>query len=233
MHLPCYGKSVVEAYLEQAIKTMIKIYITEDHEMYLEGLALLLSKNKDFVVLGTSLTGKDLLDRLPSVDTDILLLDVHLPDTSEEDLVKTLRQMKPDLKIIYLTLMRGTRNVHKLLKYNIQGYILKDASVEELNSAIRTVYNGGTYFSKEIDIRQSSNLINDISVADSKVEEILSRREIEVLELVCKEYSNVQIAEKLFLSVSTVETHRKNLISKLGVTNTVGLVKFALKNNLL
>lgn len=212
---------------------MITVYITEDHEMYLEGLALLLGKNKDISVTGTSLTGKELIECLPSLDIDILLLDVHLPDISEEELIKIIRQSQPDLKIIYLTLMRGTRSVHKLLKYNIQGYILKNASVEELYGAIQSVFEGGTYFSDEIDVRRENNFTNNISVNDRKIEEILSRREIEVLELVCKEYSNVQIAEKLFISVSTVETHRKNLISKLGVNNTVGLVKFALKNNLL
>lgn len=212
---------------------MIKIYITEDHEMYLEGLALLLGKNKNISVIGTALTGKELLERLPSLEVDILLLDVYLPDIGEEELIKILRRDKPDLKIIYLTLMRGTRSVHKLLKYNVHGYILKNASVEELYTAILTVHEGGSYFSKEIDIRQEHNFVNDISIEDKKIDEILSKREIEVLELVCKEYSNVQIAEKLFLSVSTIETHRKNLISKLGVNNTVGLVKFALRNNLL
>lgn len=212
---------------------MIKIYITEDHEMYLEGLALLLGKNENISVIGTSLTGRELVECIPSLDIDILLLDVHLPDIGEEELIKILRQNKPGLKIVYLTLMRGTRSVHKLLKYDIQGYILKNASVEELYHAIQTVYEGGTFFSNEIDIRRENNFTSDISINDKKIEEILSRREIEVLELVCKEYSNVQIAEKLFISVSTVETHRKNLISKLGVNNTVGLVKFALKNNLL
>lgn len=211
---------------------MIRIFITEDHEMYLEGLALLLKKQPDVEIAGTSLTAKQLLEVLPTLDIDILLLDVHLPDMDEEALIKEIRAIKPTLPVVYLTLMRGTRYVHKLLKYGIQGYILKNASVEELYNAIQTVYKGGMYFSKEIDILKD-DFRNTLTVADNLVSSILSKREIEVLQLVCKEFSNTEIAEKLFLSISTVETHRKNVIAKLGVNNTVGLVKYALKNKLI
>src|SRR5688572_16690743 len=119
---------------------MIKIYITEDHETYLEGLALLLKKQADITIVGTSLSGTDLLQQLPAVEIDILLLDVHLPDLSEEVIIQEVRKLKPRLKVIYLTMMRGTRNVHRLMNYNIQGYLLKNASVEELLTAIRLVH---------------------------------------------------------------------------------------------
>jgi two-component system response regulator NreC len=212
---------------------MIKVFIIEDHEMYMEGLALLLKKQPDVDVTGMTSTGTSLLEKLPSIDADILLLDVHLPDINEEDLLKKIRAAKPDQKIIYLTLMRGTRYIHKLIRHGIQGYILKNAPIEELLSTIREVYNGGTYFSKEIDILSNDDFRSTVTLEDKKVTEILSKREIEILTLICKEFSNTEIAGKLFLSVSTVETHRKNIISKLGVNNTVGLVRFALKNNLI
>jgi len=212
---------------------MIRIFILEDHEMYLEGLALLLKKQEDIEIMGTASTGETLLSQLPALEADILLLDVHLPDIGEEDLLKKIRTIRPDQKIIYLTLMRGTRYVHRLTRHEIQGYVLKNKPVTDLVEAIRTVYGGGSYFSKEIDIINGNDFRNTITVEDRKVEEILSKREIEVLKLVCREFSNAEIAERLFLSVSTVETHRKNLIAKLGVNNTVGLVKFALKNKLI
>jgi len=201
--------------------------------MYLEGLALLLKKQENMEVTGTSSSGKALLDQLSTLDADILLLDVHLPDIGEENLLKEIRAAKPHQKIIYLTLMRGTRYVHKLTRHEIQGYILKNVPVAELVEAIQIVYAGGTYFSKDIDVINGNDFRSTITVEDKKVEEILSKREIEVLKMVCREFSNAEIAERLFLSVSTVETHRKNLIAKLGVNNTVGLVKFALKNKLL
>jgi two-component system, NarL family, response regulator NreC len=213
---------------------MLKVFITDDHELYLEGLVLLLNKQPGIQVVGSALTGKELLQKLQEVEVDILLLDVHLPDTGEEELLKKIRTVHPDLKILYLTIMRGTRYIHKLIRHDIHGYILKNTSIEELVKALKNVSEGKKYFSKEINIIDTDqDFRNTVTIEDRKVDEILSKREIEVLTLICKEYSNSEIAEKLFLSVSTVETHRKNLIAKLGVNNTVGLVKFALRNNLI
>lgn len=212
---------------------MIKIFITEDHEMYLEGLVLLLKKNPTLDIIGSTQTANSLLQKLPDITADILLMDVHLPDMEAEELLKKIRSVKPDQKIIYLTMMRGTRYIHRLIKHRVEGYLLKNAAIEELHEAIEKVYNGDTYYSKEIDIITDNDFRSTITIEDTKPEEILSKREIEILQLVCKEYSNSEIAEKLFLSISTVETHRKNIIAKLGVSNTVGLVKFALKNSLI
>jgi two-component system response regulator NreC len=213
---------------------MIRVFITDDHEIYLEGLSLLLGKQNGIEVIGTATTGKELLDQVKDLQADILLLDVYLPDLGEEEILQQIRAIRPDLRIIYLTLLRGTRYIHKLSKYNIQGYVLKNASLDELMQALKVVQEGGSFFSKDIHIGdRDEDFRNTITIEDKQIDEILSRRELEVLRLICKEYSNAEIAEKLFLSVSTVETHRKNLIAKLGVNNTVGLVKFALRNNLI
>lgn len=213
---------------------MIRVFITDDHEMYLEGLALLLGKQEGIEVVGTAPTGKDLLSKVKDIKADILLLDVYLPDIGEEELLQSIRAVRQDLKIIYLTLLRGTRYIHKLTRHNIQGYVLKNASLDELVTALRSVNDGGSYFSKDINIGdRDEDFRNTITIEDKQIDEILSRRELEVLKLICREYSNAEIADKLFLSVSTVETHRKNLIAKLGVNNTVGLVKFALRNKLI
>lgn len=212
----------------------INILITEDHEMYLEGLALLLNKQEHFSVSGTFHNGTELLEHLPDENVHLLLLDVHLPDIEAETLLKQIRVKQPDIRILYLTMMRGTRNVHKLIRHGIGGYILKNAPIAELCEAIATVANGGSYFSKEIDVSDGNDDFRQtITVNDVKIDDILTKREIEVLKLVCKEYSNSEIADKLFLSVGTVETHRKNIIAKLGVNNTVGLVKYALRNKLI
>ena len=213
---------------------MIRVFITDDHEIYLEGLALLLGKQEGIEVIGTATSGKELLDQVRDLQADVLLLDVYLPDLGEEEILQQIRTSRPELRVIYLTLLRGTRYIHKLSKYNIQGYVLKNASLDELLLALKTVQDGGSYFSKDIHIGdRDEDFRNTITIEDKQIDEILSRRELEVLRLICKEYSNAEIADKLFLSVSTVETHRKNLIAKLGVNNTVGLVKFALRNNLI
>ena len=118
---------------------MIRVFITDDHEIYLEGLALLLSKQEGIEVTGTATTGKGLLECVQKgLQADILLLDVYLPDMPEEEIIQQIRASHPDLRVIYLTLLRGTRYVHKLAKYNIQGYILKNASLEELLGALRS-----------------------------------------------------------------------------------------------
>jgi two-component system, NarL family, response regulator NreC len=213
---------------------MVRVFITDDHEIYLEGLSLLLARQDDIEVIGSAATGQQLLGEIQGLQADILLLDVYLPDIGEEELLQQIRALRPELKIIYLTLLRGTRYIHKLTKHSIQGYVLKNASLEELLCAIRTVGEGGSYFSKDVHIGdRDEDFRHTITIEDKQIDEILSRRELEVLRLICKEYSNAEIAEKLFLSVSTVETHRKNLIAKLGVNNTVGLVKFALRHKLI
>ena len=116
----------------------------------------------------------------------------------------------------------------------IQGYVLKSIGTNELLEAIQAVAAGGTYFSREPGInRELNDYKSTINIGEERIDQILSKREIEVLKLICREYSNADIAARLFLSVSTVETHRKNLIAKLGVNNTVGLVKFALRHGLI
>jgi two-component system, NarL family, response regulator NreC len=212
---------------------MINVFIVEDHELYLEGLALLLNKQDGIKVCGTASNASSLLDKLPELESAILLIDVHLPDMDEEVLLQKIKAVRPTQKIIYLTLMRGSRFIHKLTKHHIQGYVLKNAPIEELVTAIRKVHNGEVFFSKEMDILGRDDFRSTLTLDDNKIDAILSKREIEILTLICKEFSNVEIAGKLFLSVSTIETHRKNIISKLGVNNTVGLVKFALKNKLI
>ncbi len=214
---------------------MAKVYIVEDHEMYLEGLTLLLGKYPDIEVVGSSREGKLFMEALPTLSDDvILLLDVHLPDTEPEELMIKVRETHPQIRIIFLTLMRGTRFIHKLMKYNIQGYILKSAPIEELIQAIKLVSEGGTFFTKDIDINaKTDDARNMLTIDSKKVDEILTKREQEILQLVCKEFSNAEIAEKLFLSIGTVETHRKRIIAKLGVNNTVGLVKFAVRHGLI
>ena len=214
---------------------MLNVYLVEDHEMYLEGLTLLLGKQKDISVAGSSRNGVDFLGALPALSEDtILLMDIHLPDMEPEELLMRVREQRPGMRIIYLTLMRGTRFIHRLMKYDVRGYILKSAPVEELLQAIRTVAAGGTFYSKEIDIQPKlDNHRHTIIIDNKKIDDILTRREQEVLALVCKEFSNAEIAEKLFLSIGTVETHRKRIISKLGVNNTVGLVKFAVRHGLI
>lgn len=212
---------------------MPSVIICDDHEMYLQGTQLLLQQH-NIAVAATACKGSELLAVMQSHSCDILLLDVHLPDCKAEELLATIRSLYPAQKIIYLTMMRGSRNIHRLKEYNIQGYLLKNAPVKELLFAIDKVNSGGIYFSDEaLILNEDTDHRKQISVDENKVDEILTKREIEILKLICSEMTNADIAAKLFLSTGTVDTHRKNIIGKLGVKNTVGLVRYALKNQLL
>ena len=121
------------------------------------------------------------------------------------------------------------------MKYDIQGYVLKNAPAAELVEAIRTVHNGGTWFSPEIDITHDDGeeVKQTIIVGENKIEQILSKREVEILQWICKEYNNKEIAEKLFISINTVDAHRKNIYLKLGVNNMAGVVKFAIQHGII
>src|SRR5258708_34051565 len=129
---------------------MIRVFITDDHEIYLEGLALLLGKQDGIEVIGTATTGKGLLDQVQNLQADILLLDVYLPDLGEEEILQQISAVRPELRIIYLTLLRATRYIHKLSKYNIQGYVLKNASQDELLTEMKTGQEAGAFFSKDM-----------------------------------------------------------------------------------
>jgi DNA-binding NarL/FixJ family response regulator len=209
------------------------IGIVEDHELYLEGICLLLEKHGIHIAF-TASNGQSTLEKLKTHAPDVLICDIHLPDLEPETLLMKIRDMHPQLPVLYLTLMRGTRHLHKLLRQSIQGYVLKNAPVQVLLEALDTIHKGGTYFSKEIgNLTDTDEFRNTVTVPENKVETILTKREIEILQLICRENTNQQIAEQLFLSVGTVDTHRKNIIQKLGVNNTVGLVRYAYKQGLI
>lgn len=209
------------------------IGIVEDHELYLEGIKLLLQQQGHQICFAAN-SGKSLLALLLVNQPQVLLCDIHLPDIDPEDLLTAIRQLYPNLPIVYLTLMRGSRYLKKLLKQDIQGYVLKNAPVAELELALQTVLAGGKYFSKDVGLlTESDEYRNTVTLEAQQINRILTEREKEILQLICQEMSNQQIAQKLFLSVGTVDTHRKNIIQKLGVTNTVGLVRYAIKSGLI
>ena len=210
----------------------IRLCIVDDHEIFRKGLEKLLRTIPDFDIAASFSSGLDLLEQLPELVIDLMVLDVQLPDISEEELLIRIKASRPDIPILYLTMMRGNRLFRKLEKHGIGGYIIKDAPLDELCNAIRKVANNQTYISQEIDLN-SDVIVNSATTPKNRLSEILSPREWEVLKLICQEYSSSEIAQKLFVSTSTVDTHRKKLLVKLGVSNTVGLVKYAITHGIL
>ncbi|MCU0443195.1 MAG: response regulator transcription factor [Bacteroidia bacterium] len=202
---------------------MIKIAIADDYQLFRDGLKLLLPHEEKIQVIWTAQNGKQVLVELEKQQPDILLLDIQMPELNGIEVLQELAKKYTHVKVIILSMYIEKIYVEKVFQLGASGYLLKNAGNEELMHAIKMVYEGHKYFAPEI-----------TQALMRKTDEVrLTKREHEVLILIAKEMSNPDIAEKLFLSVETVNSHRKNLMRKLDVKNTAGLVKYALQNKLI
>lgn len=211
---------------------MTRILIADDHQMFIDGVKSLLSSNKRFSVIGEAHNGEEVINILSKEKVDIVLLDMNMPVMDGMQTLKVIREKLPLMKVIMLTMFSTRDYIEKLLKAGANGYILKNTGKDELTLGIDTVMRGESFFSKEVTERIMEGLQGKkaSSVKTGIIE--LTEREKQVLVLIVKEMTTQEIADKLFISTNTVETHRKNLISKLNVRNIAGLVKYALQNGL-
>lgn len=197
---------------------MIKLLIIEDHPLVVEGFRTLIESHKDFLLCGVANNANDALLLLESCNPDVILLDIMLPGMTGLDLIEIICAKYPNSRILVVSTYSQRYYVETMLEKGAKGYLLKNASSEEIIEAIHSVYDDDTFLSKEISDNLKKNATQPIS---------LSRREIEVLKLIATGLTNKEIAEKLFISPLTVDSHRKNLIAKLDVRNTASLVKKA------
>lgn len=210
---------------------IIKIAITDDHKMVLQGIASMLQGTPELEVVGMYENGQQTLDLIEGDAPDVLFLDINLPDINGIDLSKKLLKLNPDLKIIALTNFEDISFVKRMLKNGVHGYLLKNTDKLELVTAMKTVLSGELFLQKDI----QSRLISQTSKKsiDNGLQPNLTRREHDVLVAISEELTTQQISEKLFISPKTVETHRMNIMSKLGAKNSVGIIKIAIEKELL
>lgn len=211
---------------------MIKIIIADDHQMFIDGIKSLLGNEADMKVTGEALNGKEVLALLEKEPADLVLLDVNMPEMDGIEATKLIRKQHPTVKILMLTMYNKHEFIFGLVNAGANGYILKNTGKAELTEAIRTVYAGKTYYSKEV----TETILQNFSKkpAEQKIEVAqLTEREKDVLRLIAQEYNTQEIAAQLFISANTVETHRKNLLSKINAKNVAGLVKFAVQTGLI
>ncbi len=202
--------------------SFIKIIVADDHQLFREGLISLLSKSEDIQVVAEASDLKELDEHLEKEKAHIVLVDISLPDGSGLDVIATYREKYPDVKFIVLTMHAEGQYVVKAVKNGAYGYLIKNANEKELITAIRQVANGQKYFNSEI----SALMITDMAV-EGESHKKLSEREQEVLQLVSEGKTTKEIAEQLFVSFRTVETHRVNMMKKLNAQNTAELIKKA------
>jgi len=208
-----------------------KIAITDDHVMVLKGIDAMLENTREIEVVGLYNNADETLKKLQADAPDVLLLDINLPDINGIDLSKKLLKKHPDLKIIALTSHDDISYVKRMLKNGVHGYLLKNTDKLELVEALKTVLSGELYVQK--DIRNKMMMQTSKKKKDNGLIPNLTRREQDVLVAISEELTTNQISEKLFISPKTVETHRMNIMSKLGAKNSVGIIKIAIEKELL
>jgi DNA-binding NarL/FixJ family response regulator len=207
-----------------------KIFIVDDHFMFLEGLQSLLGGEQTFDIIGVGSNGKEAIDFLDNHSADIVITDISMPGVDGFELVKEIQKRWPAISILVLSMHSEPAIISKLIQEHINGYLLKNAEKEELLKAIRLLAQGENYFSEDV---KRIYMENSFNKKKDDYQPVLSRREIEVLKLIVEEYTAKEIAEVLCISQHTVESHRKNIFSKLNVKNVAGVVKYALENNLI
>ncbi|KZS38815.1 LuxR family transcriptional regulator [Aquimarina aggregata] len=209
---------------------MITVSILDDHTMVLKGLEIMLKDTTDIQLIATYTKGEELLTNITNLIPDVVLLDINLPDSNGIELCKAITKQYPDLAVIGLSNYNETGFIKNMMRNGAKGYLLKNTSKEELELAIKTVHSGKTYLPNNL----KNQLLNEsIGITTSSFIPKLTRREKEVLQLIAKEYTTEEIANTLFVTVKTIEAHRSNLIQKLGVRNTAGLVRVAFEKGLL
>lgn len=205
----------------------MKIFLTDDHTILLSGLVKILALEDGLEVVGSATSLQETFDKLTRVTPDVLITDYNLPDGDGLSLIRKVKRKYPSIKIIVLSMHDEAHLVQEVLKEGISGYLLKKDSHSELINAIKAASQGQVYLSSDINKLLISGLhgLND--------QRLLTDREREVLTLIAQEYTNKKIAEELFISERTVETHRKNIFRKTQTHNLVGLIKYAYANNLI
>ncbi len=205
----------------------IKVLIVDDHLMFLEGLIAMLKGLQEIEIVGSALNGKEALGLLETMNVHVLITDLSMPEMDGEELIENVIKKYPEINILILSTYSDGQVIERMIKRGVRGYLLKNAEKNEFIKAIHTLNNGEKYFSETV---KNEFIQSTFSNKKADVPFRLSRREKEILKLISSECTTAEIAEKLFISQNTVNTHRKNLLSKIGVKNTAGLVKFAIQN---
>lgn len=204
-----------------------RILVCDDHQLVLDGLKSLINGQDDINVVSTANSGREAIRQLEILKVDIILMDIDMPEMNGIEATKILKKDYPEIKIIILTMHDEKSIIQLLMDIGADGYILKNATQEELLQGIRQVKQGKKHFSPDVTIALLRNDKESSSVSPD-----LTERELEILKLIAEGFSNKEIGDKLFISHRTVDTHRTNLMKKLEINNIAGLIRYAIKHSL-
>lgn len=207
---------------------MYNLIIVDDHKMFLDGLLSIFSEEAQFNILLTANSGKNIikyLDINPKEKIDLLITDISMPDVDGITLNNHIKNVRPDIKTLVVSMHTDTKMMDTLIKNDVDGYISKNAEKRELLNAVTSILKGEKYFSESVKQAYMQSVFNK----EKDTLQSLTNREKDVLKLIAEEFTTQEIADKLFLSKHTIESYRKTLISKLKVKNLAGLTKYAIK----
>jgi DNA-binding NarL/FixJ family response regulator len=206
---------------------MIRLFIVDDHPVVIEGIHAILQHENDFQWAGQAMNAQSCLGFFLNHTADVVLMDIHLPDMNGVELCAIMKEKHPEVIILGLSTSNQGIDIKKMVENGASGYILKNASKEEMVRAIHAVSEGHLFFSGEVGLA-----LKEFQRTSSASLPVLSKREKEILLLITEGLTNAEIAGKLFVSHFTAETHRKNLLAKLNVKNTASLVRIAIQEKL-
>ena len=208
----------------------MKIALVDDHTLFRTGLAGLLSQHDGFEVVADVGSGEEFLVMLPSLDVDVVFMDISMPGMVGAETTRRALAERPDLRIVTLSMYGDEHYYTRMMESGASGFLLKDSDIEEVYSAVEVTMAGDSYFSSALLGTLTRNM--SMLAVDEPDEDQLSNREVEILVEVCRGLSNQEIADKLFISKRTVDKHRANIMEKTGCKNTANLVVYAIKNHL-
>ncbi|MCU0471439.1 MAG: response regulator transcription factor [Arcicella sp.] len=208
----------------------MRIILVDDHHLFGQSLYSLLIQMPDIENIVVFKRGQEVLDFLENHEADVILSDLQMPEMNGIELTSIIHERFPEVRVLILTIDDEPHKIKQAISAGASGYLLKDTDRTELEEAIRRLYQKLPYYSEKVlKIITANNAGN--SLINNELAQI-SSRELEVLKLIAMEYSTNEIADKLFVSVNTIESHRKSLMKKLDVKNVVGLIKFAMRHKL-
>jgi DNA-binding NarL/FixJ family response regulator len=215
---------------------MIKILLVDDHSLMREGMAAMLQDAEDIEIVGSIGSGEEAVNLADQLKPNLILMDIMLRGMTGIEATRWIKERDPHVKIILISMEISKDYISAGIKSGVDGYLHKDSEKTTLIEAIRSVHGGGRYFNEAI----TSLVFEDFykhektgKAKERKISQDLTKREHEILELVAEGKSNKEVAESLFISVKTVETHKTHILEKLGLRNTAELVKYAIKNNII
>mgnify|MGYP006290329191 CR=1 FL=1 len=210
------------------------IIIVDDHSLTRTGIGSILEPVSDFRIVGEAPDASTLFDQIQKRRPSLVLLDINLPDMNGVEVAEKVKTEHPNIKLIVVTMHDEDAYIEKMVRTGVDGYVLKDTSHDELIQAIRIVAKGGKYFTPKVTETIMMKYVDgETATTSDNASHELTPREMDIIKCVSRELSNREIAEELSISVRTVENHKRNLFQKLGVRNSVGLVRYAFEHDLL